>query len=337
MNEGKAYAVHQAIGGQVSYSVLSVTIWSTFPRVAEYYRSKLCDRGFFIGDAAHAFPPTGGLGVNTGIADAHNLAWKIYAVANFKADERFLETYTNERRPVAIANAKQSTKNQQKIFALFDASQKFLAQTANPEFKRDIDAAIADNAEHFDSINLQIGYIYTSDGTTQTTTPEGCQCNSYAMSFAPGARLPHTWIQHFQDKSTVSILDLIDSKSFVVLTPSTSKLSNSGKKPTRITCLQIPVPVNITRQGIDFTTNDKTWLSLAGIKDGDTTALLIRPDQHILGRVSNLKEVDCLISEYLCSSSLSSPLSSSASFSNSYKRHPAFSTLRDFILRIWGR
>jgi hypothetical protein len=51
--------------------------------------------------SAHVFPPTGGFGGNTGIHDAHNLAWKLAAVLRGGAGPRLLETYDQERRPVA--------------------------------------------------------------------------------------------------------------------------------------------------------------------------------------------------------------------------------------------
>jgi 2-polyprenyl-6-methoxyphenol hydroxylase-like FAD-dependent oxidoreductase len=65
--------------------------------VARAYR---CNRVFLAGDAAHVWPPTGGLGANTGIQDAHNLAWKLAMVLRGDADEGLLDSYEAERRPV---------------------------------------------------------------------------------------------------------------------------------------------------------------------------------------------------------------------------------------------
>ncbi|APU14537.1 FAD binding protein [Actinoalloteichus sp. GBA129-24] len=56
-------------------------------------------RVLLIGDAAHAMPPVGTSGVNTGIADAHNLAWKLAAVLDGHAGGALVETYQAERRP----------------------------------------------------------------------------------------------------------------------------------------------------------------------------------------------------------------------------------------------
>jgi hypothetical protein len=66
-------------------------------RLAAHYRK---DRGFLAGDAAHIHPPTGGQGMNTGIQDAYNLAWKMALVLNDKASPQLLDTYEAERRAV---------------------------------------------------------------------------------------------------------------------------------------------------------------------------------------------------------------------------------------------
>jgi putative polyketide hydroxylase len=57
---------------------------------------------FLVGDAAHVWPPTGGLGANAGIQDAHNLAWKLAMVINQSAGPALLDTYDSERRPTGL-------------------------------------------------------------------------------------------------------------------------------------------------------------------------------------------------------------------------------------------
>jgi 2-polyprenyl-6-methoxyphenol hydroxylase-like FAD-dependent oxidoreductase len=74
-------------------------------RVVDRYRS---GRAFVAGDAAHLHSPVGGQGMNTGIQDAYNLAWKLALVIKGRAHETLLDSYSSERRPVAVAVLKGS-------------------------------------------------------------------------------------------------------------------------------------------------------------------------------------------------------------------------------------
>jgi 2,4-dichlorophenol 6-monooxygenase len=82
--------------------------WVLAARLARSFQK---GRMFLAGDAAHSFPPTGGLGLNTGVQDAHNLAWKLTAVLKGRAQADLLDTYESERRPVARVNLDHSVRN----------------------------------------------------------------------------------------------------------------------------------------------------------------------------------------------------------------------------------
>lgn len=73
------------------------------------------------GDAAHSFPLTGGLGLNSGLGDVHNLAYKLAAVHHGSAKDATLDTYDAERGQIALVNSQQSVKNGKKIFGLLKA------------------------------------------------------------------------------------------------------------------------------------------------------------------------------------------------------------------------
>ncbi|TDR87332.1 FAD-dependent monooxygenase [Enterovirga rhinocerotis] len=83
---------------------LSDLRWSSLYRIsmrlAANYR---VGRAFIAGDAAHIHPPTGGQGMNTGIGDAYNLAWKLARVLRGEAPAALLDSYEAERRPVGAA------------------------------------------------------------------------------------------------------------------------------------------------------------------------------------------------------------------------------------------
>ncbi|WP_186273321.1 FAD-dependent monooxygenase [Mycobacterium kubicae] len=92
----------------VRVDIKSIQPWAMTAQVATHYR---VGRVFLAGDAAHRFPPTGGLGLNTGVADVHNLAWKLAWVIAGRADEALLDTYERERRPVGAAATADSVTN----------------------------------------------------------------------------------------------------------------------------------------------------------------------------------------------------------------------------------
>jgi 2-polyprenyl-6-methoxyphenol hydroxylase-like FAD-dependent oxidoreductase len=98
--------------------LLDVSPWQMAARMAETYQR---GRVLLAGDAAHIMPPTGGLGLNTGVQDAHNLAWKLSAVLKGQAAPALIDTYEPERRPVAQRNTEQSARNLQRNQGLYDA------------------------------------------------------------------------------------------------------------------------------------------------------------------------------------------------------------------------
>jgi 2-polyprenyl-6-methoxyphenol hydroxylase-like FAD-dependent oxidoreductase len=108
-----------AIGDtDVDVDIKSIQSWTMHAQVATSYR---VGRVFLAGDAAHRFPPTGGLGLNTGVADVHNLAWKLAWVVTGRAGETLLNTYEQERRPVGIAATADSVANLDGMFEVVAA------------------------------------------------------------------------------------------------------------------------------------------------------------------------------------------------------------------------
>lgn len=100
--------VERALARDVDFEVLASSTWHMTAQVAERFRS---GRSFLVGDAAHRFPPTGGLGLNSGVADVHDLVWKLAAVRAGWAGPELLDTYEHERRPVAQRNCDDSLAN----------------------------------------------------------------------------------------------------------------------------------------------------------------------------------------------------------------------------------
>lgn len=111
--------LRDALGDRkMPFRITSLSSWTMQAHIVESYQR---GRIFLAGDAAHRFPPTGGLGLNTGAGDAHNLAWKLALVIRGCAGQELLDTYTTERKPVAEANSLHSISNHKKMRAVTDA------------------------------------------------------------------------------------------------------------------------------------------------------------------------------------------------------------------------
>ena len=92
-------SIRQQVGGSLDFkSCLWFSTYRIHHRAAERFRERRC---FLLGDAAHVHSPMGGQGMNTGLQDAYNLAWKLALVVTGQADAALLDTYAQERMPVA--------------------------------------------------------------------------------------------------------------------------------------------------------------------------------------------------------------------------------------------
>jgi 2-polyprenyl-6-methoxyphenol hydroxylase-like FAD-dependent oxidoreductase len=92
-------AIQREAGANLSFTACHwFSTYRIHHRAAEHFRDRRC---FLLGDAAHIHSPAGGQGMNTGLQDAYNLAWKLALVAQGRADAALLDTYEQERIPVA--------------------------------------------------------------------------------------------------------------------------------------------------------------------------------------------------------------------------------------------
>lgn len=281
----------RGVGANIeSMSVRSITPWNMSCQVAASYRS---DRAFLIGDAAHRFPPTGGLGLNTGAVDAQNLVWKIAAVEHGWAESRILDTYESERRPIAEINAQQSLSNAVKLFDVpvalgIDADPdvtrtNYIAAVSTSDGRTRVHAAIEGQAEHFDMLGLQLGFVYSAngdlvvdDGTTLAEPADAVR--DYRPTTHPGARLPHSWIDRAGDR--ISTLDLVPLDHFVLLT-SSKDWAAAGER-----LVDARVPLHVVLFGRDAVDVDGAWGRVSEL-DG-AGAILVRPDQHVGWRSASL-------------------------------------------------
>lgn len=263
--------VRTAIGRtDIDVRILGVRPWVMSAQVATRYR---CGRVFLAGDAAHRFPPSGGLGLNTGLADIHNLAWKIAAVEAGQASDGLLDSYESERRPVAQANTRQSHANSQRMRLLAEAlghgtngqvdATTFAARMSNPASRARVDEAVALQKDHFDSLRLQLGYRYGEDRDADDKLAIG----DFRPRALPGCRLPHMPLEDGR-----SSLDMIDPTAFTLMT-------GRAGRAWRAAVSLAPVPLALRQQGVEFDGPSDFAREMALAPQG---ALLVRPDGHIL-------------------------------------------------------
>lgn len=199
--------VERMAGGKVSFQFEDISSWIRKMTVADRFRD---GRVFLAGDAAHAHPPNGGLGMNTGIQDAFDLAWKLSAVLEGWGGPRLLDSYDIERRPASARAAEESLANYYRLTKYptendVDSSG-FLGEEARSRLGRML---VAENEKAWQSVGVHLGYCYSpspiivADGSPRPFD----QLVDYAPSSFPGCRAPHIWLS--DDRS---ILDLFGSE-----------------------------------------------------------------------------------------------------------------------------
>ncbi len=278
--------VRDAIGADAPMRLLHRGIWHMSAQVAERIRE---GRVFLAGDAAHRFPPTGGLGLNSGIQDVHGLVWKLAAVESGWAGSELLETYGAERIPVAHNNMQQSLENAIKMALIPQAlgtdqeptSAQMHARLAESEGRAAADKAVEEQTTHFDMLGLQLGYAYEAGALVPdgTEAPQPVSPRIFEPSARPGARLPHAWLffpagEHRGTR--LSSLDLIRSDSMTLLSFSEHEAWQDAAEAVEGT------PLIHHSVGVDVEDADETFRELCGLSEGG--AILVRPDQHVAAR-----------------------------------------------------
>jgi 2-polyprenyl-6-methoxyphenol hydroxylase-like FAD-dependent oxidoreductase len=185
----------QASGLSIDIEILSMATWlAGHALVAQRFRH---GRVFLGGDAAHLFTPTGGLGYNTAVEDAVNLAWKLHAVLRGQGGEALLASYEAERQAVARRNTGYARRFADSI-GLFEAVEALDDDTpAGAQARAQAAAPLEAHARlEFNIPGVTFGARY--DGSA-VIVPDGSApppdaANSYAPSACPGGRPPHAWL-----------------------------------------------------------------------------------------------------------------------------------------------
>ena len=189
--------IREALGASadLAIEVQNVQRWNAQADVAESFRD---GRIFLAGDATHVMPPTGGYGGNTGVHDAFNLAWKLAYVLDGRAASALLDTYEDERRPVARLTVEQAY--------------------ARYVLRLDKSLGTDDLAPIVEDALIDLGYRLRSDGIAREPDDDNADWEDpRAPTGRPGFRAPH--VDLARDGSRLSTLDLSGTSSSCSLAP----------------------------------------------------------------------------------------------------------------------
>jgi putative polyketide hydroxylase/tetracenomycin A2 monooxygenase-dioxygenase len=238
---------------------INSSTWRLSMQTAAQFRK---GRVFLVGDAAHRFPPTGGFGLNSGVQDAHNLAWKLAFVHHGHAGEALLDSYDLERRPVADSNAAFSFGNSLRMMQVDLA-----ARSGDPgRFEFWVD----DLDNHLHSVGQSLGFRYEHGALIDDhSTPPPMSSRYYTPADSPGHRFPHVWLDAAQ---TTSTLDWFDDELVVV----TGEHADDWRAAATEVSAELRVPLRIEVLG--------EVAAAAGCKFGRRGAVLVRPDGHVAWR-----------------------------------------------------
>ncbi|MFT4581973.1 MAG: putative polyketide hydroxylase [Gammaproteobacteria bacterium] len=244
--------------------VRSIRPWTMHSIMADNFK---VGRAFLLGDAAHVLPPTGGLGLNSGLHAVHNLMWKLAGVIQGWAGNQLLETYDQERRLVTEISAQSSFRNSVNFGAIGDAYRS----------GGDVVSALhqAESYGRFAGLDLGLRYAdgaFCSDGTQPTSLDQTSEV--YDHSAAPGVRAPHVWLSLSGRK--LSSLDLFD-QGFCLLA---GKRGGQWISAARVLGEKFDIPLTaFAVNAADSPLVGADWLEIYGIEEDG--AVLIRPDGHV--------------------------------------------------------
>ena len=195
--------VKSCLGPEVNYTLHETSSWVRKSTVADRFMD---GRVFIAGDAAHAHPPNGGLGMNTGILDAWDLGWKLSAVIKGWGGRHLLDSYDFERRPASARACEESLKNYGRLVDHVHAPDLDGSTPQAEKLRKEVGQQLVKaNEKAWHPIGIHLSHVYFPSPIVvddQTLRPNQEQ-DEYSPSAQPGARAPHVWLK----EGELSILD----------------------------------------------------------------------------------------------------------------------------------
>jgi 2-polyprenyl-6-methoxyphenol hydroxylase-like FAD-dependent oxidoreductase len=263
-----ARLVQRAAGADIPVDIISQRAWTAGRAfVAERFAA---GRVLLAGDAVHIFTPTGGFGMNTGLDDAANLAWKLWAMLDGWGGAALLDSYERERQPIALRNTGAARALAKSVGDIKIPPAIEEAGDAGDAARQAAARLLSTFGEEFASIGVQLGARY--DGSpiivADGTPPPADDFARYTPSSIPGGRAPHVWLDPGRGPGS-SLFDRL-GRGFTLLRlgptpPSAASIEAAARaKGVPLTVLDVP----------DAAARDLYERDLA----------LIRPDQHVAWR-----------------------------------------------------
>ena len=281
----------------LAIDLTSVSTWTVNDMFATHLQTK---RVFCMGDAVHRHPPSNGLGSNTSIQDAFNLAWKLAHVVKGQAGEALLDSYSTERAPIArqiVTRANQSIGEFGPIFealGLTDTSDPVKMQAnmnariedtpAAEKQRAALRAAIEFKKYEFDCHGIEMNQRYRSGAVLTDGQPDPGFARDAELHYQPttwpGARLPHAWLFR-PDGGRVSSLDLCGGGQFTLLTG----IGGEGWiDAARRLAMELNLPIRSHLIGPRQEVEDHLGDWARARETDDAGCLLVRPDHHVAWR-----------------------------------------------------
>jgi 2-polyprenyl-6-methoxyphenol hydroxylase-like FAD-dependent oxidoreductase len=259
--------IDSALGVKLKYEVIQSGAWRPQFLVAESYSK---GRAFIVGDAAHQYMPTGGLGMNTGVAEAHNLAWKLAAVLHGWGGPLLLESYQSERLPIGKRNRDHAKVNGATVFEVqFNRPDYLLEETTRGALaRRDLGASFERRVSRlYESFGVEIGYIYRdSPVIVPDAAPEPIDDTvAYRPTTYSGSRLPSAF---FADGRAVFDALAYDRFTLLVLDDDANWVA-----PLVQAAQELKLPLSV----LHAPEEDLRRLY-------ERRLILVRPDQHVAWR-----------------------------------------------------
>jgi 2-polyprenyl-6-methoxyphenol hydroxylase-like FAD-dependent oxidoreductase len=258
----------RAMGKPFEFEIESIMPWVRRQLVAESYGT---DRVFLAGDACHLMSPTGGFGMNTGIADAIDLSWKLEAVVEGWGCPELLRSYGIERKPVAERAVKEASGNLGRMLAARKKGPSEVAFQHGPEG----DAARKEYGDWYTEtmkrewystgIHLGFDYYHSPVVVPDHTPAPSDEVSDYIQTARPGHRAPHAWL-----KDGRSTLDLFGHGFVLLCFSAAGSVGQSLAAAARVRSLPLLV--------IDLS-DEASIHELYG-----ANYVLVRPDGHVAWR-----------------------------------------------------